>query len=235
LETFAKQVGSAKQFYDLALDVVTSLSGHLPKPGTYKLYFPTFSTIGKSMTLEQARTTICRWVVDTAAQLHAAHPERRPKNIEPHGHEASITGAPIGLPFEMTLWRDLHWNLDARFDGVLTLGRFGPENLEEQRVAQMVRALDKKCPKLMKFKQTGARTVLVLEDADLSLSNHAAVADAFEAKSVGRTDLPDEVYLIDTKSSPWTVSQLKDADRIDLSEQYVEYLSEALDDITSDG
>ncbi|MBS0546132.1 MAG: hypothetical protein JSR24_00190 [Proteobacteria bacterium] len=234
LQTFAQQIGSAKQFYELALEVVSSLSGQLPKPGVYKLYFPTFSTVGRSMTMDMARNALREWVIATAGQLHASHPERRAKNVEPFGHEASITGAPTGLPFEITLWRELHWSLAGRFDGVLTLGRFGPENLEEQRVTQMTRALTNKCPKLQKFKQAGAWTVLILEDADISLSNHVTVADAFEAACVGREDLPDEVFLIDTKTDPWTVWKLKDGDKIELSEKYWEYAEAALDDVTSE-
>jgi hypothetical protein len=233
LQTFAKQTYSAKQFYDLALDVVEKLSGQLPKPGAYKLSFPTFTTVGKSMSLERARAVLRQWVVSAASELHAAHPERRPRNYEPHVHQAFATASPGGLPFEVSLSRQVHWNLDERFDGVLTLGRMGPDDLEQQRIVQMTQALDKKCPKLRKFKEAGARTVLVLEDADASLSNHVTVAEAFEAASVGRTDLPDEVYQISTSAGPWMVWQLKAGDTIDLSETYREFSESELSDVTS--
>lgn len=232
LETFANQTRSATQFYELVEEIVSAVSGTLPKPGVYKLYFPTEATVGRSMSLEKARELLREWVLVNAAVLHAQHPERRSRNWEPHGHEASIKGVPEGLPIEVTLSRQVHWNLDARFDGVLTLGRFGPEDVDAQRVAQMIRALDRKCPKLHRFKQAGARTVLVLEDADLSLSNHVMVSDAFEAACAGRADLPDEVYQISTVTDPWTVWQLKHDDKIELSETYWEFSTAVLEDIT---
>jgi hypothetical protein len=232
LETFANQTRSAAQFWQLVEEIVRSLSGHLPKPGTYKLYFPTEAIVGRSMGLGKARVLIREWVLAKAAELHTQHPERRGRNWEPRGHEASISGVPVGLSFELTLWRQVHWSLDARFDGVLTLGRFGPKDLDAQRIVQMVRALDRKCPKLQRFKQAGARTVLVLEDADLSSSNHVTVSDAFEAACDGRTDLPDEVYQISTVTSQWTIWPLKQDDRIELGEMGTDFAADALDDVT---
>jgi hypothetical protein len=232
LQTFDNQTKSAVQFWQLAEEVVSTLSGRLPRPGTYKLHFPTEPRVDRSMGLVNTRAAIIEWVRATAAELHAMHPERRGRNSEPRGHETSTTGVPPGLSFELVLSRQVDWNLAPRFDGVLTLGRFGPKNVDEQRQAQMVRALNRKCPKLQKFKQLGVRTVLLLEDADLSLSNHVTVSDAFEAACVGRSDLPDEVYQISTVTSQWSGWQLKYDDRIELGATYEEFSADALDDVT---
>jgi len=39
-----------------------------------------------------------------------------------------------------------------------------------------------------------ARTVLVLENRDMALSNHWVISDCLEMSLSGRTDLPDEVW-----------------------------------------
>jgi hypothetical protein len=61
----------------------------------------------------------------------------------------------------------------------------------------------KKLPKLKIWK--GAPSVLVLENRDISLSNHIAILEAAEAALAGRNDQPDELWLVDTAiNSEWT-------------------------------
>jgi hypothetical protein len=72
----------------------------------------------------------------------------------------------------------------------------------------------------------------VLEDADLSSSNHVTVSDAFEAACVGRTDLSDEVHQISTVTSQWTVWPLKQDDRIELGEMHPDFAADAPDVVT---
>jgi hypothetical protein len=51
----------------------------------------------------------------------------------------------------------------------------------------------------------GARSVLVLENGDLSLSNHVVILEAAETALTGRTDRPDDLWLVDTTiESEWT-------------------------------
>ena len=55
-----------------------------------------------------------------------------------------------------------------------------------------------------------ARTVLVLEDADIQLTNHQLVADALSRAEKARTDKPDEIYLVSTfLDNPWYVTCLR--------------------------
>jgi hypothetical protein len=50
----------------------------------------------------------------------------------------------------------------------------------------------------------GARTVMLLENPDIQLTNSSLVADTFLSIVSGRSDRPDETYLIDTSSNgPW--------------------------------
>jgi hypothetical protein len=60
-------------------------------------------------------------------------------------------------------------------------------------------ACGRKYPKLAKWKRDlGARTVLVLEEDDLSLTNHLLVADALGRAEATTPDAPDEVFLLST-------------------------------------
>jgi hypothetical protein len=66
------------------------------------------------------------------------------------------------------------------------------------------RACRKKFPKLAAWRAAGARTILVLEDNDIQVSNASVVADA--VLSVERSldcERPDEIYLIETFHDPW--------------------------------
>jgi hypothetical protein len=78
------------------------------------------------------------------------------------------------------------------------LRRFAPSNYEALRVERTRLAIAKKLPKLQSWKNDGARSVLVLENRDLSLSNHVVVLEAAEQALQGRDDAPDEVWLVDT-------------------------------------
>jgi hypothetical protein len=70
----------------------------------------------------------------------------------------------------------------------------------------MTKALNKKLPKLEAWRSSGARSVLVLESGDLALSNHVNILEAAEDTLQGRSDRPDEVWLVDTTiDAEWTV------------------------------
>jgi hypothetical protein len=91
-------------------------------------------------------------------------------------------------------------------DGRCFVSRFAPpkhENFREQRLGT---AFDRKCPKLAEWKATGAATVLILENGDIALTNHIVVGEVVENLVRGRTDLPDQIWLVDTvREDEWTV------------------------------
>jgi hypothetical protein len=66
------------------------------------------------------------------------------------------------------------------------------------------RACRKKYPKLAAWRAAGARTVLVLEDNDIQVSNANVVAEALLSVERGvECVLPDEIYLVETCPSRW--------------------------------
>ena len=64
-------------------------------------------------------------------------------------------------------------------------------------------ALRRKCPKLQRCKEGGARTVLVLESDDIALTNHVLVGECLAALLPERADLPNEIYLVETELDSW--------------------------------
>ena len=57
--------------------------------------------------------------------------------------------------------------------------------------------MDRKLPKLAKWKETGARSVLILENRDMALSNHVVILEAAEKAAY-------EVYNeLGAKSAHW--------------------------------
>jgi hypothetical protein len=79
----------------------------------------------------------------------------------------------------------------------------GVESLREARIRT---ALEKKLPKLNRWKREfAARTVLVLEQNDIQLTNVHFVTDALLKAEIGMNGIADEVYLVTTTTSPWWV------------------------------
>jgi hypothetical protein len=88
-------------------------------------------------------------------------------------------------------------------DSVLRIRREPPADLEERRSARLLKALERKVPKLLEAAGKTATSVLVLDNRDLSLTNPSLVREGLEA-AAGKTAirLPDVVVLVDTFLQP---------------------------------
>lgn len=86
-------------------------------------------------------------------------------------------------------------------------------DLEQARTARLQKACEDKFPKLATWKRDdGARTVLVLEENDLSLTNHQRVADALAPAEAAMSDVADEIFLVSTHiADKWWVTCLRRA------------------------
>jgi hypothetical protein len=79
--------------------------------------------------------------------------------------------------------------------------------VETARAERLRLACEKKFPKLAAWKkQANARTILVLEDNDIQLTNAALDTEAFLPLAAARHDAPDETYMIMTCTDTWYVS-----------------------------
>ena len=95
--------------------------------------------------------------------------------------------------------------------GILRCARYAPDNeeLKAGRAERLRKALRCKCPKLQHCQEDGARTVLVLESDDIALTNHVLVGECLAVLLPERTDLPDEIYLVETEVKFWAVCCMK--------------------------
>jgi hypothetical protein len=191
----------------------TLLAGKLPPDDTFELGIPVNALHGlKKKGLAQIQTALIAWVESTAPTVPVAPYARYLRSIQ--------KVQPPGVPFEVRL---------DRFQSIVQPGRFqikhsiADEDLEPARGTRIRVACEKKFPKLEAWHQDAlARTVLVLEDNDIQLTNPQCVFDTLAALRHDCTNWPDEIYLVSTIiKNPWYVHALQVGDR-----QYCE-LSEA--------
>ncbi len=127
-----------------------------------------------------------------------------------------------GVPFDVSLHRFAELGPLGRFSVAYLVG----SNVEAARFERISKSCDDKFGKLAEWKRTcGARTVLVLEENDIQLTNHGLVADALSRAEKGRTDTPDEVYVVSTFCDDvWWVTCLRREGKAyhDDGEHYIE-------------
>jgi hypothetical protein len=172
----------------------TILENKLPKPGHYKLYVDVGATKGATDTSAIIKRLVS-WITTTAPSLDIGSPDTTPNHFR--------KGQPDGVPFEVTLRR---WpRRDGKFIIVLNCPEF--EALRKERIEK---ALNDKCPKLLdKAKSEKAISVLILEMNDFVLGNPIEVASVIHELSQERTELPDDIYLVETDSNEWDIWVIK--------------------------
>jgi hypothetical protein len=82
--------------------------------------------------------------------------------------------------------------------GRLIAQRFAPPALEQLRKERLYKALDDKSPKLHAAKRSGTRTVLVLENNDIALTNESVVSEMTKDLSCTVQYMPDDIFLVGT-------------------------------------
>ena len=232
IEAFARQIQTGEEFGQFIRPVIDQLSGTLPKPGVYYLYFPIDARLGvKANRLKRIQNDFIEWVREHAQRLHENNPEKPTRERNPRGFDERYRAKPPGFPYEVTLQREAHWSLSSRHDGVLLPARYAPVDVEALRAARLQQALERKCPKLQRCKEDGSRTILILEDGDISLSNHVLIEDGLAGLLEKRADLPDEIYLVETAVDRWAVRLMKCDESCFPDEDWTEFDSAELTDI----
>jgi hypothetical protein len=205
VEAFAGQIHTGVDFETFIAPIVAALDHHMQPPGRFDLLFTIHPTKGmKPREIGAAQRAIIAWVREKAAELHDECPEQPPRNYKPGGFRNLRKETVVGV--ELTLSRETIWSQPSVARGRLFITRFAPKDYEALRADRIRTAMEKKLPKLKLWKDGGARSILILENGDLSLSNHWVIAAAAEAALRGRSDKPDEVWLADTAiRAEWTV------------------------------
>jgi hypothetical protein len=190
---FVEHQNRAPELFDpLHTEITAALSALLVPGVVIEMHMPVDAF--NDLNLRQVRrlqSALVEHVRDTAPTL----PIRRYAD-----YQCLVTGQPLGVPFQVSL---------VRFDGLHhQLGRFQLKHVmresNQPREPRIRRACDDKFPKLAAWKRSDhARTILVLEDNDIQLTNQSIVADTFLPIAKARADAPDETYLVSTCTLPW--------------------------------
>ncbi len=171
------------------------------------------------------------WLLTRICSLHGPHQPTR-RMCRPGGDRTydqggalrllSAIGAegPAGVPFDVFLYRFLP---AAAVPGYFQIRHIVEGDLEQTREARIREACARKIPNLGEWRRSsGARTVLILEDNDLQLTNPQRVFDVLIQIESTIADKADEVHLVSTMiENPWFIHAL----RIDVRDYY--QLSEA--------
>jgi hypothetical protein len=205
IEPFAGHVkfeAEARRHFDPIREM---LSGKLPSEDVFELHVPAMVMQGKRRReIDQIQAALVSWVEATAPTVRASRYASYDRSIR--------KVKPPGVPFDVTLYRFLP---AIPHSGYLQIKHAIDGNIEEARADRLREACRRKFPKLARWKRDhGARTVLILEDNDLQLTNSQRVYDAYSRVERPMTDQPDEIYMVSTMiESPWFVHALRIADR----------------------
>jgi len=240
IQSFPEQIKYGVRFHKLIKPVLDVLSGTLPGSAIYYLVCPLDAGLDlKPKELNQAHDALVYWIRETAQRLNEKSQQRSENWLAGRRVQDSETDTPAGLQFEVTLTRRSFRNPDTPADkeraGRLYPSRVAPEDLDQSRMDQMRTSLKRKLPKLWKCKLEGARTVLILEDQDIALSNPVLVRECVESLMNQRNDWPDEIHLVETSTKRWYVWLLMRDGAFSPNESPVEIESAELFDITSAG
>jgi hypothetical protein len=169
------------------------LAPAIPNSEYVELHMPLKATEGlRGKALATVQCALAEYVLTIAPTLPTASEGRYADEI----HRAQ----PPGVPFEITMHKSLRSWHALPFAIVQTLSG----DREVMRRSRLERACKKKYPKLAAWQSKGARTVMVLEDNDVQVSNEELVADALLcAEKNSSVSPPDEVYLVMTFNDIW--------------------------------
>jgi hypothetical protein len=193
IEPFDGHMRMEAQTEKLFAPITNALKDTLGTDALFEFHLPINSLSGrKPAQLSTIQQGIIDWVKETAPTI----PKRPFPDYKGNGVGPS---RPANVPFDLMLFR---------FEPPIVPGKYFQirhtvENIEKLRTDRMQGAIDKKFPKLAAWKTNeGAKTILVLEQNDIQLTNPSIVADVYLPLAKAREDRPDETYLVASCMSP---------------------------------
>lgn len=171
-----------------------AIAAVVPADEIYELVIPLHAMQGlRGRDLRQAQNALVNWIKETAPTLT--------KRLYADYHKPPAPQQVGHVPFLVQLYR--FENLARGFNR-LEIKHLLTGDLDALREDRIRKACNDKFGKLMWWKNDGARSVLLLENPDIQLTNAALVAETFLSIARGRPERPDETYLIDTyPTGPW--------------------------------
>jgi hypothetical protein len=173
-------------------------SGKIPNGEQWDLHVPAGATFNlKEAQISKIMSALGAWTSNEAPKIQ----------LPP---VVGLKGTPIErpadatVPFKVSLYR---YQLPG-VPGHLMITHL-VDKLENSRDLRIERACQAKYPKLKIWKGRGARTVLILEENDIQLTNVIDVCDSLLRVEKSFQVVPDEVYLVTTSIVPWFVWHLR--------------------------
>jgi hypothetical protein len=229
IEPFSNQILMEIKNGKLFDPIVKYYNSGRPDTEFWELYVPAdASTYLTDATVKRVRQALIQWINGSAALFPLARYGDRFANPV-LGENAT------GVPFPVSLHR---WSLadSSPLCGRFCVRPFVRGDLENARIARLQRACREKFPKLEAWKRSdSARTMLVLEENDISTTNHQLVADAMSIAEEGIPDKPDEVFLVSTYITDlWWVTCLRRGGKTyyDDGERFHEFIPSDLTSLT---
>ena len=201
VDSYLSQRGDDPRFREVLGPLENDLRGKLLLPGHYILCVDV-NVIPTRNDWNVLCRRIRKWCLKIAPTLVMADPSTVP------GHFAREI--PKGVPFELTLYRF------SRRDGEFRVARSSPPDLEDQRKQVMQEMLASRGAKVAAYRNSGYRTILVLESHDIALANDVDIGQAF-VRAINKSSsdpLPDEVHLVQTEVEPYDFWCLKFEDAV---------------------
>jgi hypothetical protein len=201
IEPFAGQIRGGKNYCRFVEPLQAALDHNLIPEDSVELMMP-HGAIDKLSARDYARVAaiLIEWVRVTAPNLERADIGRRIIPILNIHLE--------GVPFPVSLHRSRAMGgMRNRFYVSSYLGT----DIEPAREQRVQTGYDKKIGKLNHWKDNGgARTVLILEENDIQLTNHHNVTEAVLAVEKQSNAIADEVYLVSTSvENTWWVTRIR--------------------------
>ncbi len=160
--------------------------------------------------VEQVQDALIEWIETNAAHVPVVPLDWR--YTYPH-----LTAHGVPFRFSLDRFSLQGYPRDSPLCGLFRTKTVAPADLDRQRAGRLKTASGRKSPKLAIWKQdSGARTVLVLEEDDLWLTNHFLVDHALGQAEANTPDAPDEVFMVSTGlDQTWWVVCLRGLGRVD--------------------
>ena len=192
--------------------IETEVRKRLSNDATFQLALPIGALAAqKGKALLDTQTAIVEWVISTVPKL--------PKPAQLRGSFRASSFERTETPFHMRLDR-LTRPLPGK--SFFVVHYTNETSLEQLRVERIRETLRKKLPKLQIWARRGARTVLILEDIDIAVTNEALVSESLINLRSEHNFWPDEIHMISTFLDDfWAIHALwlDDKNYFDLSDR----------------
>jgi hypothetical protein len=192
IEPFPNQIEWGVNNQNL-FDPIIERFDHRSDRELWHLIVPVDASAGLTVNnIGQVQDAIIKWIETNAARVPVVpyHNQRG---------DLPLTESADGVPFRFSLRRSSLYMSYSRLSGGFMCMTLAPADLEQRRADRLKTMCKRKSPKLAKWKRdAGARTALVLEANDMSLTSHLLVADALAPAEATMPDAPDEVFMVST-------------------------------------